>query len=122
VSNKLVGELVQRLFHARTNAHVLHLATRSYAQHMALNTFYDDIIPIADQLAETYQGDYGLLSTTPLPYKQHDVPLDMLSELSGWIESNREEFWDEDDSYLDNILDEAVALIRQTQYKLRFLS
>ena len=39
------GELVMRLFHARTTAHVLHLKSRSYAQHVALNEFYDGVVP-----------------------------------------------------------------------------
>ena len=48
----MIGKLIMELFHARTTAHVLHLRSRSYAQHVALNTFYDEIIDLADTLAE----------------------------------------------------------------------
>lgn len=39
-----IGELILRCFHARTNAHVLHLTTRSFAAHKALNEFYDGVV------------------------------------------------------------------------------
>lgn len=115
------GELVMRCFHARTVAHVLHLKTRSYATHKALNDFYDEIVPLADSFAEAYQGDYGLIQDYPARFQMHTDPLDMLSTLSEWISKHRHECCDEDDTYLQNIIDEIVALIRGTQYKLRFL-
>lgn len=115
------GELVGRCFHARTVAHILHLKTRSYATHKALNEFYDEIVPLADRFAEAYQGDYGLIDSFPTKYSMHNEPLGMLDELSEWIEENRHECCDKDDTYLQNIIDEIVALIRSTQYKLRFL-
>ena len=115
------SELVYRCFHARTNAHVLHLSTRSYAGHKALNDFYDDIVGLTDSFAEAYQGDYGLIPFTTLKYTFNADALDMLTELSEWIADNRDKVCDSDDTYLQNIIDEIVALIRGTQYKLRFL-
>jgi hypothetical protein len=115
------GELVMRCFHARTNAHVLHLKTRSYAAHKALNEFYDNIVDVTDSFAEAYQGDYGLIEDYPSKYTVASDPLDMLKELGTWITAHRNECCDEDDTYLQNIIDEIMALIRQTEYKLRFL-
>lgn len=115
------GELVMRCFHARTTAHVLHLKTRSYAAHKALNEFYDEIIPLTDSFAEAYQGDYGLIDSYPAKYTLSADALAMLDELGDWIAKHRHECCDEDDTYLQNIIDEIVALIRSTQYKLRFL-
>jgi hypothetical protein len=115
------SELVYRCFHARTNAHVLHLSTRSYATHKALNDFYDGIVDLTDSFAEAYQGDYDLISFTHLKYTFHPSGLEMLEDLSDWIGKNRSKCCDEDDTYLQNIIDEIVALIRATQYKLKFL-
>lgn len=117
----MAGELIMRCFHARTTAHVLHLKTKSFAQHTALNEFYEEIVPLVDKFAEAYQGDYGLIDDYPKKYVYTDVPLELINELSSWIDNNRYECCDEDDSYLQNIIDEIVALIRSTQYKLRFL-
>lgn len=115
------GELVARCFHARTVAHILHLKTRSYAAHKALQEFYDGIVPLVDGFAEAYQGDYGIIESYPQKFAMSADALSMLNELSDWIEKNRYECCDEDDTYLQNTIDEIVALIRSTQYKLKFL-
>ena len=117
----MIGELIIKLFHARTNAHILHLKTRNYAQHKALNDFYDGIVDLADTLAEAYQGDYGIIEGYPPRYVPHNDGLELMTELGTWIEANRHKLWDGDDSYLESLVDEIVTCIRQTQYKLRFL-
>lgn len=116
-----IGELVMRCFHARTNAHVLHLKTRSYSTHIALNEFYDAIVGLTDALAEAYQGDYDLIDCPPLRYAPASEPLALVEELGKWITDNRYKVCDEDDTYLQNLIDEIMAQIRSTQYKLRIL-
>jgi hypothetical protein len=118
----MIAELIYRLFHARTNAHVLHLSTRSYAAHKALNDFYDAIVDIADSLAEAYQGEHGLIDfSTKTTYRPSSDALAMISELAEWLEQNRYEAVEAEDTYLHNIIDEALALCRSTIYKLKFL-
>jgi hypothetical protein len=46
---------------ARDVTHSVHLNTRSYAKHKALNKFYVGIIELADDFAEAYQGRIGLI-------------------------------------------------------------
>lgn len=113
------GELIMRCFHARTSSHIQHLQTRSYAAHKALNDFYDGIIPLVDSFAEAYQGEYGLIEDYPTEYKFISDPLEMFEDLVSWIDENRDDV--SDDTYLQNIIDEVVELIRSTQYKLKFL-
>jgi hypothetical protein len=119
----MIDELLSRLFHARTNAHILHLKTKSYAAHKALNDFYDAIPDFADSIAEAYQGDYGLITWRPatLRYVHYEDALELLEELGLWINEHRGECCDSDDTYLQNIIDEVMALIRSTQYKLKYL-
>ncbi len=117
----MIGELIIRLFHARTTAHILHLQSKSYSQHKALEGFYEDVVPLADTLAETYQGSYGLIENYPPKYVPHSDGLTMLSDLGEWIEKNRYECCEAEDTHLQNIIDEVVSLIRQTTYKLKFL-
>jgi hypothetical protein len=59
--HKLAAELVMRCFHSRTAAHVLHLKSKSYSEHMALHDFYDEIVDLTDAFAEMYQGEYMTL-------------------------------------------------------------
>lgn len=117
----MIGELVMRCFHARTAAHVLHLKGGTLAKHMALQEFYEGVIPLIDSLAEAYQGDYDLISNFPARYTHYEDGVALMTDLSDWIEKNRHKCWDADDTYLENIVDEIVKLIRQTTYKLRHL-
>lgn len=116
-----MGSLIIRLFHARTTAHILHLKTRSYAAHVALQGFYEGLIPLADSLAETYQGQYGLIEEYPPKYTPYADGIALLEALLDDIEKCRYEDCDEDDTHLQNIIDEIVALAHSTVYKLRFL-
>jgi hypothetical protein len=54
------------LFLARDVAHSVHLNTRSYSKHKALNIFYERIVGAADDFAEAYQGRYGLIGPITL--------------------------------------------------------
>lgn len=117
----MIGDLVMKLFHARTAAHVMHLQTRSYATHKALSDFYEGIVDLADAIAETWQGDYGLIAEYPPRYTPYTEPVKLMEDLGTWIEGHRRELCDDDDTHLQNIIDEVAALIRQTTYKLKFL-
>ena len=119
----MIGEFLLICFHARTNAHVLHLQTRSYAAHKALNEFYDEIVDLADSFAEAYIGSYGLIEFPDVPYEPHTDALKLLDEMDEVAESAREALTKGDTHLLSllSILDEITALVASTRYKLRFL-
>ena len=119
-NSQRAGQLVMTLFHARTAAHVLHLGTKSYAEHKALNEFYDAIVDLADSIAEAYQGIYGLLEFPKESYKQPAEAVQFLASLRTWVGGNRAGVCD--DSEIQNMIDEVQGLIDSTLYKLRFLS
>lgn len=121
MNKELVGELVMRCFHARTNAHILHLKTKSYAVHKALNDFYDEIVDLVDALVENFQGIYGLIENYPSDFELVDDPRTLVAELGSWIEASRGKLFSSDDTALYNQLDEILALCGSTTYKLRFL-
>jgi len=60
-------QFVGLLFLGRNVAHSVHLNTRSFSKHMALNTFYDEIIDLADSFAEAYSGRHGLIGQIAVP-------------------------------------------------------
>lgn len=115
----LMGKLVMKLFDARTNAHVQHLQAPTYAIHMALGGFYDEIASTADSIAEAWQGAYQTLLPLPAPGPLTRDPLASLKMLREWIEENRAAACD--DSEIQNLIDEAMDQIDSTMYKLRFL-
>lgn len=117
------GDFVGMLFLARDVAHRVHLSTRSYAKHVALNGFYEGIVGLADSFAETYQGRHGLIGNVPLmSTKQNGNILDFLEEQLKEIEDGRYKFCERDETAIQNIIDEVVALYLTTIYKLKFLA
>ena len=118
----MIAQLIMRLFHARTAAHVAHLSTRSYAAHKALNEFYDGIVDLADSIAEGYIGEHGLIDfTAPHRYEQQADPVKLISELKEWIEQHRYEAVEAEDTFIQNVIDEVVMLCSSTLYKLKVL-
>lgn len=118
----MIGELILRCFHARTNAHVLHLKSKSFAQHVALNTFYEGIVDIIDRVAEGYQGEHGLIDfTTPVRFALDADAQHMVTALKEWVEKNRYEAVEAEDTFIHNEIDTLVLLCSTTLYKLKNL-
>ena len=117
------AEFVGCLFLARDVAHSVHLNTRSFAKHSALNTFYDEIVNLADKFAETYQGKYGLIGPISLmSAKKTNNVVDFLEDQVEDIMNMRYEVVDKECTPLQNIIDEILALYYSTLYKLKFLA
>ena len=111
------------LFLARDVAHSVHLNTRSYSKHVALNIFYERIIGAADDFAEAYQGRHGLMGGITLQTAKKTTNVtEFLQDQLNEIETARSKVVDKDDTALHNIIDEIVALYLSTLYKLKFLA
>ena len=116
------ADFVGTLFLARDVAHSVHLSTRSFAKHSALNTFYDEVVELADKFAEAYQGRHGLIGPiTMLSAKSSNI-IAFLEESLADIEGMRYEVCEKSDTALQNIIDEIVGLYLSTLYKLKFLA
>ena len=85
-------ELLQRVFQARNIAHSRHWATQSYAEHVALGSFYDNAIEAVDAVAENYIGMFGPIGefTTPIAPPEEDIR-QYLQDEADWMESNLDE-------------------------------
>lgn len=120
-SNPAAAEFFITLLHAATSGHVLHLQTRSYAQHVALDSFYSGLPGLVDDVVEAYQGKYGLILEYPSGYSiPTGVPLDFVSALSDYVQAARANV--ASDSEIQNLIDEIQDHIDSTLYKLRFLA
>ena len=116
-------KFIGMLFLARDVAHSVHLNTRSFAKHSALNGFYDGIIDFADKFAEAYQGRHGLIGPISLMSAKKTANIvEFLEDQVDEIEKSRYEVCDKSDTALQNIIDEIVGLYLSTLYKLKFLS
>jgi len=118
---KAAAQFVAVLLHSSTVTHFQHLATKSYAQHVALGEYYDNIIDLADRWAEAYIGAYDQIpiSAYPNDFAVAKDPIDYLKTIKRYVDAHRKNL--PDDSALQNIIDEIVDQIDSTLYKLRFL-
>jgi hypothetical protein len=117
------SDFVGYLFLARDVTHSVHLNTRSYAKHKALQKFYENIVDLADTFAEMYQGRHGLIGGISLQTaKKTTNVVEFLENQLQEIEDCRYDVVDEKDTALQNIIDEIVGLYLTTLYKLKFLS
>lgn len=118
-----VMQFVQCLLHSVTNAHILHFQSRSYAQHMALGAFYEEVGDLVDGFVEAFQGKYGLLTNYKADYELPATePVAYLTYLKDEVETLRRMAGFPQDSELQNEVDTIANLINSTLYKLRFLA
>lgn len=112
-----VGDFFLKLLHSATNTHILHLQTKSYAEHQALGDFYDGVVDLTDTLIETWQGRTGTIAQYPSTYNPPKANgLDELMDLATFIDENRNVVGDQ--SELQNNVDEIRSLVDSTIYKL----
>ena len=121
-TKKDFSEMASIILHSRTQTHTLHLQTKSFAEHKALNDYYDSIGDLFDGLVESYQGKYGIIESYKsydiVSYKSTESTVKYLQDLCKKIESLRDCC---EDSYIQNQIDTVCELINSTLYKLRFL-
>lgn len=117
--NYSIQEFVLCMLHSQTNAHILHLQSRSYSEHKALQGYYEGIDSIIDDFVEAYQGKYGLIENYSDEYSKPTAALEYLIGLGEYVTQARTQL--PQDSKLQNIIDEMAQLIDSTTYKLRFL-
>jgi hypothetical protein len=112
-ANRYLGMLMN----SREQAHAFHLTTNSYAQHKALQNYYEGIVPLLDSWAEAYMGKYGRLKRISMNKRYMSDPKKARAYFKSLIARIRLVKLPKD-SYLKNIQDEILALIRSTMYML----
>jgi len=121
-----VSKFISKLLESREMAQVYHWTVKgdmgSHAAHLALESYYSDVIGFIDDIVEIYQGQYGLIEgydvidTTDAKSKDK---LDYFKETVESIKSSRTCIKSED-THIHNIIDELVALMYKTIYKLTY--
>ena len=115
-------KLISYLFHSRTQTHIFHLQTQSFAEHMALNAYYDAIVPLIDGIVEAYQGKYGIIKGyTNFNLIEYNNIQQVIAYLEALCEAVHSTYETIEDSYIQNLLDGITELIKSTIYKLQNL-
>ena len=107
------------LLHSATCAHIQHWRTDSSSEHKALAKYYEGIVPLIDDLAESYMGKYGKVGKFDEEYEYEESPKKYFKALQEFVGESRTLL--PDDSELQNAVDAIMDLINTTVYKLENL-
>jgi hypothetical protein len=114
--------LMSRLLDSQRQTHIFHLQTKSFAEHKALQDYYDAIDGLVDGLVESAQGKYGILTGwKSVGTQEYQSSEQVISYLKSLADEVAKVYSIVKDTYIQNQLDEVTALINSTLYKLRFL-
>jgi hypothetical protein len=124
IMQPIIGEFIGTLLHSATITHFMHFKVEgegSYARHVALGTYYDEIVGLVDTLAEAIQGCYGeLIEGYPTMFANvGGNALEYMLMLKDYVADNRKGMPQE--SNIQNEIDNIATLIDSTLYKLTFL-
>ena len=115
-----VGEFLLKLLHAATNGHILHLQTKSYSEHKALQGYYEKLPDAVDAIIEQYQGAYQVIIEYPATYEAPKPDaLQEVTYIRDFIVANRAVIGDY--TSLQNEVDALLSIVESTMYKLTFL-
>lgn len=120
--NESLGEIMFDLLHSATVAHIMHLQSESFAEHMALGEYYEAIPDLVDALIEAWQGKNQQILRGYGDYEESyegTKPLEYLQNLRDEFAASRELIGV--DTELQNLADAIADQIDSTMYKLRFL-
>jgi hypothetical protein len=106
-----------QLFQSRDVMHLTHLATTSYAEHKALSKAYEGLLPLVDDLIESYYGTTGRRLNIKIPASEYVNADAHIKYIKEYLMKHRTVFGKEN-THLQNIIDEIIALYAKTQYLL----
>lgn len=109
--------VIGQLFHSRDTMHIVHLQTTSYAEHKALDNYYSSLLELTDSLIEAYMGTLGKRVNFKIPSSEYVNAKQHLTQLKQYLMKHRTVFGVEN-THIQNIIDEIVALITSTLYLL----
>ena len=120
-------KFISKLFESRQMMNVFHLQATgqgALGEHLALDSYYKDVLELIDELVETYQGQYEILTDYETIESQpaEQTSVSYMIELANFIKSTRDLAFLKEDTHLHNIIDEIVGLIYRTLYKLKNLN
>jgi hypothetical protein len=115
-----IGEFLLKLLHAATNGHILHLQTKSYSEHKALQGYYENLPDAVDAIIEQYQGAYQIIIQYPSVYEAPKADaLQEVTYIRDFIVANRAVVGDY--TSIQNEVDALLSIVETTMYKLTFL-
>jgi len=108
---------IGQLFQSRDMMHLTHLQTVNLGEHQALKKYYEDILDLTDDLIETYFGTIGKRINIKVPASEYMNSRAHLTYMKEYVFKHRGVLG-LDNTHLQNIIDEIIALIAHVLYLL----
>lgn len=121
LAQTLTTEVFSTLLHAATSAHILHFGTDSLSVHLAMDTLYKKLPKLVDKLVEEWQGINQVVVGWPSGYSppENDPP-GFVQSVRDYLVANRGSLGSI--SEVQNRVDDILALLDNTLYRLKYLS
>jgi hypothetical protein len=107
------GKFIGTLFQSRDMMHIAHLQTTSFAEHKALNGYYDGILDLTDTFTEAYFGQNKRVEIV-IPESKNTDAVTHMKDMMAMLNAERGNY----SSELQNIIDEMLGLVDKTAYLL----
>ena len=107
------AKFIGTLFQSRDMMHLQHLQTTSFAEHKALNEYYDGILDFTDSFTEKYFGRNKRIPIT-IPESKATDAVSHLKSMQTLIEGEINNY----PADLQNILQDMLGLVNETLYLL----
>jgi hypothetical protein len=89
---------------------------------MALNVYYDGIVPLIDSIVEAYQGKYGIVKGySNFNLMEYNNTQQVVAYLEALCKAVYDVYQTVEDTNIQNLLDGITDLIKSTIYKLQNL-
>jgi hypothetical protein len=89
---------------------------------MALNVYYDGIVPLIDGIVEAYQGKYGIvIGYSNFNLMEYNNTQQVVAYLDALCKAVYKVYQSVEDTNIQNLLDGITDLIKSTIYKLQNL-
>lgn len=115
--------ILKVLLHSQVQSQVFHFQTDLYSQHVALEKYYTALIPLVDELVESWQGKYGIMEFDSIDhiiqYENAETVLEYFENLKDILTDLRKNIAE---TYIQSRLDDIEELIYKTIYLLENLS
>lgn len=114
-SIKAAIDIVSKGFALRDAIHKAHLKTLKGFQHKALNEFYDELLDLIDEFAETYQGRTNSTPDYSFEVSENKDANQLIQDYVKFLDSNKELL----SSELQSLVDDILVLCNKTLHLLK---
>ena len=117
--SEATSKFASYLMSIEPQAHIYHLQSNTYAEHIILNELYQEAPENVDTFIESYQGKYGkIYGYKAQPIREDNDPLAWIKEIRLRLESLRYDVCPKEEAPIQAEIDNVILFLNSIIYKL----